>query len=182
MRTGYLLLLAGGAISLSTPSCGGKLTTAETRWEFADAASTSTGATTGGGAGGSDDMDGAAGSGATGTGGAGTGGDPTTGTTTTGTTTTGTTGTGGTGTGGGGPGGTGGSGGGGGTVDAGAGCPESQPSNGTTCAQMGLTCGYSTVTCACIMSGGGGRGRDSGTTSWACAGAMDAGRGGRGAF
>ena len=194
MRTGFLLLLACWAISLSTPACGGKLTNAETRWEFGDAASTSTGATPGGGAGVSDDIDGAGGSGATGPGGAGgtdnpdpTGG--TTGSTGSGGNTTGGSGAGGMGTGatgtGGGPGNPGGSGGGGGGtgVDAGAGCPENQPSNNSTCAQMGLVCSYNATNCACVMSGGGGgRGRDGGTASWACAGTTDAGRGGRGAF
>ena len=197
MRTGFLLLLAGGAISLSAPACGGKLTNAETRWELGDAAST----TTGGGAGGSDDMDGAGGTGATGTGGAGgtmdpdpgggsgattgSGGTGGSGAGTTGTTgTTGTGGTGGTGSGtGGGPGDPGGSGGSGGwSVDAGAGCPESQPSNGSTCGQVGLTCGYNNTNCTCQMAGGGGNRSDAGRTNWACAGTTDAGRGGRGAF
>jgi len=190
MRTGFLLLLASGAISLSTPACGGKLTNAETRWEFGDAATTSTGATTGGGAGGSDDIDGAGGSGATGTGGAGgtDNPDPTGGTTGStgsgGNTSTGAGGTGGTGTGGG-PGDPGGSGGSGGgtSVDASAGCPENQPSNNATCAQMGLVCSYSAANCSCVMSGGGGgRGRDGGTASWDCERTTDAGRGGRAAF
>jgi len=184
MRTGFLLLLAGGAISLSTPACGGKLTNAETRWEFGDAASTSTGATTGGGAGGSDGVDGGGGSGATGTGGAGGTDNPDpTGSTGGSTGSGGGTTTGGTTTGGG-PGDPGGSGGSGGAgIDAGAGCPENQPSDNSTCAQMGLVCGYSAMNCSCVMSGGGGnRGRDGGTTTWNCERTTDAGRGGRAAF
>ena len=149
MRTSFLLLtLAGGAISLSIPACGGKLTDAETRYNnLGDAASTSGGPTTGGGGG-----DGSAARATTrraarggriphrphGGSGAGTGSGGTTGS------------------------GRraaqapaedqaipGARGGGGGGVDAGAGCPENQPSNGTTCAQLTLICSYDTASCAC---------------------------------
>jgi hypothetical protein len=191
MRTGILLLLSIGGISLST-GCGGKITDAETRYNLGDAAITSGGTTTGtggsggsGGSGGTGDPDptgGSGGGGATGSGGTtGTGGS---GADTTGTT--GTTGSGGSGTGTGGgsgdPGGTGGTG--GRVADAAAGCPEDQPSTGTSCAQSSLVCNYDSTICTCSMSGGGGGGnrRDAAATSWACGSTMDAGRGGRGAY
>jgi hypothetical protein len=205
MRTSCVLLLAlsGGALWMSTPGCGGKLTNAETLAAQGDAAVTSGGATTG--TGGTDNTGGTGGDPTGGTGGdptGGTGGDPTGGTTTgtggtttgtggtttgTGGTTTGTggttTGTGGTTTGtggtGGGPGGTGGTGAGGGTVvDASPGCPQMQPVNGSMCMDTTLICTYAAATCACMNMGGR---RDGGTGTWACGGGtMDAGRGGRG--
>jgi hypothetical protein len=158
MRTCFLLLIAGGAISLWPLGCGGKLTNAETLEDLEDGSILAGGTTTGsGGAANGGGTSGAAGSSGTGTGsgGGGTGDpDPDPG------------GTGGTG-----------SGNGAGTIaDASSQCPASRPSNGGECAAASSVCSYGATTCACTNEGGrGGNRRDAGTT-WTCG--VDAGRGG----
>jgi hypothetical protein len=174
MRNSLLLLAASGALCLVIPACGGKLTDAESREFLSEGGiptgtggSDNAGGTGGSGGAGGDETGGAGGAGTTGTGG--------TGTTGTGGATGGSTG----GTGGTGSGGAGGTGTGGGSVDAGAACPATQPSNGTNCGDATTTCAYGAMTCTCATSGGGGGNRRDAGMSWACGGA-DGGRGGRG--